>query len=148
LKVKVKLGDIIKDDSFYSLPYYATKGSSGADIAIIENVTINPGEVVLVSTGISVEIPVGYEIQVRLRSSYALKGLIIANSPGTIDSDYRGEIKLILANIGKEKIKLEKYDKVAQLVLSKVERIEWEQVEHLFPTERGEGGFGSTGGAE
>ena len=130
------------------LPKYETLGSSGMDIAahIGENVIINPGEKALVSTGLSVAIPRGYEIQIRPRSGLAAKkNITVLNTPGTIDSDYRGEIKVILINFGKEKFIVEKGERIAQMVVCPVVQADLEETEELADTERGSDGFGSTG---
>jgi len=130
------------------LPVYSTSGSSGMDVyaAIHKPVAIKPGSVELVSTNLSVEIPKGYEIQVRPRSGLAAKyGIGIVNAPGTIDSDYRGEIKIILINFGKEDFIIQSGDRIAQFVVSKVYNAKFEEVKKLNNTKRGEGGFGHTG---
>ena len=130
------------------LPSYATPHSSGLDLraAIKEPVIIKPLERIVIPTGLIVEIPEGYEGQVRPRSGLALKkGIAVLNSPGTIDSDYRGEIKVILINLGSEEAVIERGDRIAQLVISPVQRVEVVEVEELTETLRGEGGFGSTG---
>ena len=130
------------------LPAYATAGAAGMDVLAAEHVTIAPGARRAVSTGLAVAIPPGYEIQVRPRSGLALKhGISVPNSPGTIDSDYRGELKVILINHGTAPFEVRRGDRVAQLVLAPVTRASWLQVEELDQTLRGEGGFGSTGGA-
>lgn len=128
------------------LPSYETIGSAGCDVRSIHSATINPGDRLLVKTGLYVEIPIGYEIQVRPRSGLAFsKGLTVLNTPGTIDADYRGEIGVILINHGHEQVYLEDGERIGQLVLNKVEQIEWEPVLALTDTSRGTGGFGSTG---
>ena len=128
------------------LPMYETIGSAGCDVRSTHSVTINPGDKLLVKTGLYVEIPIGYEIQVRPRSGLAFsKGITVLNSPGTIDADYRGEIGVILINHGHEQVFLEENERIGQLVLNKVEQIEWEPVLALADTTRGTGGFGSTG---
>jgi len=128
------------------LPNYETIGSAGCDVRSNHDATISPGRKLLVKTGLYVEIPVGYEIQVRPRSGLAYsKGITVLNSPGTIDADYRGEIGVILINHGNEQIFLEKGERIGQLVLNKVEQIEWNSVLVLTDTDRGKGGFGSTG---
>jgi len=130
------------------LPKYATKGSAGMDLyAAIEGVTyISPGERKLIHTGIAIELPEGYEAQIRPRSGMALKrGISIVNSPGTIDSDFIGEIGVILINHGHYDHLVYKGDKIAQMVINKVERAEWCEVEELTKTKRGDGGFGHTG---
>jgi dUTP pyrophosphatase len=129
------------------LPAYATEGAAGMDVVSAEDVTIAPGERHAVATGLALAIPQGYEIQVRPRSGLALKhGITVPNTPGTIDSDYRGELKVILINLGTEPFVIQRGDRVAQLVLAPVVQAAWEEVAELDATERGEGGFGSTGG--
>ena len=144
--VKVK---ITKLDPEAIIPQYAHSTDAGADVYAVEGTTIAAGETKIVKTGIAVAIPVGYEIQVRPRSGLSLKsGLRIANAPGTIDSDYRGEIGIIMTNTKDIPYVIDKGMKIAQLVISPVPRIKWEEVEtveDLGTTERGEGGFGSTG---
>ena len=129
------------------LPAYATDGSAGMDVVSAESVTISPGARHAVSTGLALAIPSGFEIQVRPRSGLALKhGISVPNTPGTIDSDYRGELKVILINHGAEPFSIQRGDRIAQLVLAPVTRASWLEVEELDETTRGEGGFGSTGG--
>jgi dUTP pyrophosphatase len=129
------------------LPAYATSGAAGMDIVSAEQVTIAPGARHAVATGLAVAIPEGYEIQVRPRSGLALKhGISVPNTPGTIDSDYRGELKVILVNLGHEPFAIARGDRIAQLVLAPVVQAVWDEVADLDATERGEGGFGSTGG--
>ncbi|AWW75855.1 deoxyuridine 5'-triphosphate nucleotidohydrolase [Erythrobacter sp. KY5] len=130
-----------------ALPTYATQGSAGMDIVSAENVTIAPGARHAVATGLCVAIPQGYEIQVRPRSGLAFKhGITVPNTPGTIDSDYRGELKVLLINHGREDFAIARGDRVAQLVLAPVVQAAWAEVDQLDATGRGEGGFGSTGG--
>jgi dUTP pyrophosphatase len=129
------------------LPAYATSGAAGMDVVSAEDVTIAPGARHAVSTGLALAIPEGYEIQVRPRSGLALKhGISVPNTPGTIDSDYRGELKVILINLGDEPFVIARGDRVAQLVLAPVVQAAWDEVVELDATERGAGGFGSTGG--
>jgi dUTP pyrophosphatase len=129
------------------LPAYATSGAAGMDIVSAEQVTIAPGARHAVATGLAVAIPEGFEIQVRPRSGLALKhGISVPNTPGTIDSDYRGELKVILVNLGHEPFAIARGDRIAQLVLAPVVQAVWDEVADLDATERGEGGFGSTGG--
>lgn len=129
------------------LPAYATSGAAGMDVLAAENVTLKPGQRHAVATGFAVAIPDGYEIQVRPRSGLALKhGISVPNTPGTIDSDYRGEVKIIMINHGDEAFAIARGDRVAQLVLAPVTQAAWDLVEELDETERGAGGFGSTGG--
>lgn len=130
------------------LPQYETAGSSGMDVraSLEAGLTIRPMERVLVPTGLFVEIPQGYEIQVRPRSGLAIKqGITCLNTPGTIDADYRGEIKVILINLSGEEQTIQPGDRIAQLVLQKVETISWKAVDNITETERGAGGFGHTG---
>ena len=129
------------------LPRYATCGAAGMDVVSAEDVTLAPGARHAVATGLAVAIPPGYEIQVRPRSGLALKhGITVPNTPGTIDSDYRGELKVILINHGSEPFPIARGDRVAQLVLAPVTQAAWQEVVELDDTERGAGGFGSTGG--
>ena len=129
------------------LPAYATPGSAGMDVLAAEDVTIAPGARHAVATGLSVAIPEGYEIQVRPRSGLAFKhGITVPNTPGTIDSDYRGELKVLLINHGSEDFAIARGDRVAQLVLAPVTQASWDEVDELDATDRGAGGFGSTGG--
>ena len=132
------------------LPAYETVGSAGMDVRAAvpegEPVSLAPGARAMVPTGLTVAIPEGYEIQVRPRSGLAAKhGLTCLNTPGTIDSDYRGEIKVILINLGAEAFTIQRGERIAQLVLAPVTRLAWSQVEALDETVRGAGGFGSTG---
>jgi dUTP pyrophosphatase len=130
------------------LPAYATPGSAGCDLraAISETLTLLPGGRTLVPTGLAVAIPEGYEGQVRMRSGLALdKGLSLLNGPGTVDSDYRGEIRLILANLGAEPVTIARGDRMAQLVIAPVARARLQKVDELPATSRHTGGFGSTG---
>jgi dUTP pyrophosphatase len=129
------------------LPRYATEGAAGMDVLSAEGLTLAPGARHAVATGLAVAIPPGYEIQVRPRSGLALKhGIGVPNTPGTIDSDYRGELKVILINHGAEPFAIHRGDRIAQLVLAPVTLAEWSEVAELDDTARGAGGFGSTGG--
>ena len=129
------------------LPANATAGAAGMDVVSAEDTVLAPGARHAVATGIAVAIPHGFEIQVRPRSGLALKhGITVANAPGTIDSDYRGEVKVILVNLGSEAFDIRRGDRIAQLVLAPVTRASWLPVDELDETVRGEGGFGSTGG--
>ena len=137
----------IKSDSGI-LPFYETEGSAGMDVKayIDEPVILKPGQRMLVPTGLYIELPAGYEAQIRARSGLAIKkGIGLVNGIGTIDSDYRGEIKVILINWGDEDFVIENGDRIAQMVIAKYERVEWEQSDNLSDTERGSGGFGHTG---
>lgn len=138
----------IINKSPFKLPTYKTSGSSGIDLQahIDSSVELNPLDRVIIPTGIFMSIPQGYEGQIRGRSGLALNhGISLANGVGTIDSDYRGEIKVILINISNEKYTINKGDRIAQLILCKYETIEFEEVEILSATKRGYGGFGHTG---
>jgi len=129
------------------LPAYATPGAAGMDVVSAEDVTLAPGARHAVATGLALAIPQGYEIQVRPRSGLALKhGITVPNTPGTIDSDYRGELKVILINHGPDPFVIARGDRIAQLVLAPVVQAVWDEVEELDATARGAGGFGSTGG--
>ena len=127
-------------------PSYATDGAAGLDVVAAEEISLEAGERKAVPTGFSIEIPPGYEVQVRPRSGLALKhGITCLNSPGTIDSDYRGEVKVILANLGSERFSAARGERIAQLVPAPVLRARFEEVSELSGTSRGSGGFGSTG---
>lgn len=133
-----------------ALPAYETEGSAGLDlraaIADGEVMTLKPLGRTLIPTGLKVAVPLGFEVQVRPRSGLALKhGITCLNSPGTVDSDYRGEVGVILINLGTEDFQIRRGDRIAQMVVARHARIEWEVVESLDDTERGAGGFGSTG---
>lgn len=142
LKVK------IINQSPYPLPQYETIGSAGMDLRahLTEAVTLGPLERSLVPTGLFIELPLGFEAQIRPRSGLAAKrGLTMLNSPGTIDSDYRGEIKCIVVNVSNEAQTIEPGERIAQMVVARHERVEWLVVEELLDSARGTGGFGSTG---
>ncbi|MGC8964350.1 MAG: dUTP diphosphatase [Brevinematia bacterium] len=143
MNVKVK---VVREGAI--LPNYKTKFSAGMDLhaCLSQDVVINPGEIKLIPTGISIELEDGYEAQVRPRSGLALKyGITVLNTPGTIDPDYRGEVMVILINLGKEPFVVTNGMRIAQMVISKFERVNLTVVEELSITSRGEGGFGSTG---
>ena len=130
------------------LPRYMTPGAAGMDLiaAVEQTEVLNPGEIKLIPTGLSIALPNGYEAQIRPRSGLALKyGITMVNTPGTIDADYRGEIGLILTNLGQAPFEINRGDRVAQMVLNKVIRAKFEEVEILDETSRSSGGFGSTG---
>lgn len=142
--IKVK----IVNKSAYPVPAYATELSAGMDLKanITEPVTIASLERAMIPTGIYIELPEGYEAQIRPRSGLAAKfGVTVVNAPGTVDADYRGEVKVILVNLSKEPFVINPGERIAQMVIAKYEKIEWEEVEELGDTERGDGGFGSTG---
>lgn len=143
-EVKVK---VLKDEGV-KLPKYMTEGSAGMDVHahIKEEIVIKPLERVLIPTGLKVEIPYGYEVQVRPRSGLAIKhGITLLNTPGTIDSDFRGEIKVIMINISNEEFVVKVDERIGQLVLNKVYKCVWNESEELEDTQRGQGGFGHTG---
>lgn len=143
-KIKVR----IINQSSNPLPEYATEGSSGLDLrANLEvPVTLKPLERLLIPTGIFIELPDSYEAQVRPRSGLANKfGLTCLNSPGTVDADYRGELKVVIINLSNEEHTIQHGDRIAQMVISRVEKIKWKEVKKISSTKRGEGGFGHTG---
>jgi dUTP pyrophosphatase len=138
----------IINKSKHELPAYATQAAAGMDLRanLEEPVVLKPLERALISTGLFIEIPVGYEAQIRPRSGLAFKnGLTVLNSPGTIDADYRGEVKVLLVNISNQEFTINDAERVAQMVIAKHEQAEWVKVEQLEESARGEGGFGSTG---
>jgi dUTP pyrophosphatase len=145
LKVKVK---VLKHGEGLPLPKYMSEHAAGMDLyaAVNSEEVIPPGEWRLIPTGIAIALPEGYEAQVRPRSGLALKqGVSILNTPGTVDADYRGEVGVILMNHSKENLVIKRGDRIAQMIINKIERIEFEKVEELPESERGAGGFGSTG---
>ena len=132
------------------LPSRATPGSSGYDLhaAVESSVVVAPGERALIPTGFQIAVPAGYEAQVRPRSGLALEhGIVLPNAPGTIDSDYRGELKVIVCNLGEKAFTIRRGDRIAQLVIAPVVGADWEEVASLTDTDRGGGGFGHTGGS-
>lgn len=138
----------IINKSTHSLPEYETIASAGMDLRanLDVSITLKPLERTIVKTGLFLELPIGVEAQVRPRSGLAAKkGITVLNAPGTIDADYRGEVGVILVNLSNEDFTIENGERIAQLVIAKHERAEWQQVEVLSETARGEGGFGSTG---
>ena len=142
MKVKVV------NSSAFALPEYQTPLSAGLDIRanLAENITLSPVERAMVPTGLFVELPEGYEMQIRPRSGLAAKhGITVLNSPGTIDADYRGEIKVILVNLSNTPFTIEPGERIAQMIVARYEQVAWQAVESLSETERGAGGFGSTG---
>ena len=135
-------------DQDLPLPKYMSDGAAGMDLfaAVDEDLTVQPQEAVLVPTGLAVAIPEGFEGQVRARSGLAVAhGLAVINAPGTIDSDYRGEIKVALINLGKSPFTIQRGDRIAQMIINRVYRVKWDLKESLEETERNEGGFGHTG---
>ena len=138
----------IINKSAHALPHYETLASAGMDLraSITAAITLQPLERTIVKTGLFIELPIGYEAQVRPRSGLAAKkGITVLNTPGTIDADYRGEIGVILVNLSNEAFVIENGERIAQLVIAKHERAEWNEVDQLSDTSRGAGGFGSTG---
>jgi dUTP pyrophosphatase len=138
----------IINTSQHPLPNYETNASAGMDLRanLTESITLKPLERTLVKTGLFIELPIGYEAQVRPRSGLAFKkGITVLNSPGTVDADYRGEIGVILVNLSNEDFVIENGERIAQLIIAKHERAEWQETIVLTETSRGEGGFGSTG---
>lgn len=141
MKVKIQK---IKEDAV--IPSYAHDGDAGVDIYSAEDYTLKPLERVLVSTGIRIAVPNGYEAQIRPKSGLAINhGISIVNTPGTIDSGYRGEVGVIAINLGQGDFTIEKGKKIAQIVFNKIENVKFEEVKDLDNTKRGDGGFGSTG---
>jgi dUTP pyrophosphatase len=144
MKIQVK----VRNESAFPLPSYQTSGSAGMDLRanIAEEVLLGPLQRQLVPTGLFIELPEGHEAQVRPRSGLAFKhGLTVLNSPGTVDSDYRGEIKVLLVNLSDEPFAIVPGERIAQLVIARHETVEWQAAEDLSDTQRGAGGYGSTG---
>ena len=138
----------LQDDDDLPLPSYESEGSSGMDIRanVKEDVLLNPGEIKLIPTGFAVSVPLGYEAQIRPRSGLALKhGIGLVNSPGTIDSDYRGEVGIIMTNWGAEPFPIRRGDRIAQMIISRVYKADFVVTDNLDETSRGQGGFGHTG---
>lgn len=138
----------VVNQSKHNLPKYQTDHAAGLDLyaSIDQDITLKPLERQLVGTGLFIELPVGYEAQIRPRSGMAFKhGITVLNTPGTIDADYRGEVKIILVNLSDTAFTVKNGDRIAQMVVAKHETIEWEPVENLSETTRGAGGYGSTG---
>ncbi|QPH38385.1 dUTP diphosphatase [Pedobacter endophyticus] len=138
----------IINKSEHPLPQYETAHAAGMDLraSITENITLKPLQRLLIATGLFIELPVGYEAQIRPRSGLAYKhGIGIVNSPGTIDADYRGEIKVLLVNLSQEDFTIVNGDRIAQMVVARHETVQWQAVEELGETARGEGGYGHTG---
>lgn len=138
--------EVKKLDERAILPTYGTEGSAGMDVHILDDIVIPPGEVKVAPTGLAYAVPIGYELQVRPRSGLSLKtGLRLPNSPGTIDSDYRGDLGIIMQNVSDQDLEFKAGDKVAQIVLNFVPKIELVEVDELDETKRADGGFGHTG---
>lgn len=147
-KLPIKIFRIFGDFNDLPLPTYMTDGSAGMDLyaAVNEPVIINPMYSAIVPTNLKIELPLGFEAQIRPRSGLAFQNkIILPNSPGTIDSDYRGEIKIIMMNLGTEPFVVNRGDRIAQMIISEYKRVKWEESKSLAETNRGEGGFGSTG---
>jgi dUTP pyrophosphatase len=143
--IEIKLSRLVHGDGL-ALPRYATEHAAGLDVCAAEELVLQPGQRHAVATGFAIEIPHGYEVQVRPRSGLALKhGITCLNTPGTIDSDYRGEVKVILANLGQEPFEIRRGERIAQLVPAPVLQASLIEVDALAGTTRGAGGFGSTG---
>ena len=143
--IEIKLFRLPHGDGL-PLPRYASEDAVGLDVATAEDLTLQPGQRHAVATGFAIEIPRGFEVQVRPRSGLAIKnGITCLNTPGTIDSDYRGEVKVILVNLGQEPFEVRRGERIAQLVPAAVLRADFVEASELGATERGEGGFGSTG---
>ncbi len=148
MTLPVQITRLSPSTSDIPLPVYATEHSAGMDLcaAVAEDVVLAPGSTVLIPTGFAIALPEGYEAQVRPRSGLAVKHSVgILNSPGTIDADYRGEVKVILTNFGTKEFVVRRGDRVAQMVVARYERVVWDEREELGGTARGEGGFGHTG---
>jgi dUTP pyrophosphatase len=146
--LKIHITRLNPDATDVPLPAYATEGSAGMDIhaAVQDSLMVAPGQTVLVPTGFAIAVPRGFEAQIRPRSGLALKSNIgVLNSPGTIDSDYRGEVRIILTNFGSGPFTIHRGDRIAQMVIARYTRVEWEERESLDDTQRGAGGFGHTG---
>ena len=148
--IEIKVKTLDHYDPEFELPFYATEGAAGADVRASipekKSLTVRPGERMLIPTGLSMEIPLGYEVQVRPRSGLSLKSpLMIVNAPGTIDCDYRGEVNIIVGNFGKEDYVIEHGLRIAQLVIAPVIQAKYSITNSLGETKRGAGGFGSTG---
>lgn len=146
--MKIPIAKVNQNGGKIKLPNYATSGSAGMDLyaALNSDVILKPNGSYLIPTGLKIELPDGYEAQVRPRSGLAINhNIIVLNSPGTIDSDYRGEIKVILKNLGDKDFIVKNGDRIAQLVIASYVRIEWDEVDQINNTERGSGGFGHTG---
>lgn len=145
VKIKIKR---LNNNPDLPLPSYQSVGSSGLDLcaAVVEDLTLQPGDIKLIPTGLSISLPRGYEAQIRARSGLSLRhGLGLVNSPGTIDSDYRGEVGLIVINWGKGPFTIKRGDRIAQMVISKVYRATVQEIDEIDSTQRGEGGFGHSG---
>jgi dUTP pyrophosphatase len=143
--IEIKLSRLYHGDGL-PLPRYASEDAAGLDVTAAEDLTLEPGQRHAVATGFAIEIPRGFEVQVRPRSGLAIKhGITCLNTPGTIDSDYRGEVKVILVNLGQEPFEVRRGERIAQLVPAPVLRADFVEVGELAETERGSGGFGSTG---
>jgi len=146
--IPIRIFRISEEFNDLPLPNYMTEGSAGMDLcaAVNESIVISPMSSALVPTNLIVELPIGFEAQIRPRSGLAFRNkVILPNSPGTIDSDYRGEIKVIMMNLGNEPFMINRGDRIAQMVISEYKKVRWEEAKSLGGTNRGEGGFGSTG---
>jgi len=147
-QISVKITRTGHDRHDLPLPLYATEGSAGMDIcaAVDQDVELAPGQTALVPTGFSIELPLGYEAQIRPRSGLAIKHQIgLMNAPGTIDSDYRGEVRIVVTNFGTKPFVVKRGDRIAQMIVARYSRVQWDEVEELEGSQRGSGGFGHTG---
>ncbi|MBE0644749.1 MAG: dUTP diphosphatase [Bacteroidetes bacterium] len=147
-RVEVKVTRLQPGYEDIPLPEYATELAAGVDLraAIIEPIELHPGDIIAVPTNLAIELPPQYEAQIRPRSGLALKyGIILPNSPGTIDADYRGEVKVIMSNIGKAPYVIQRGERIAQLVIAPVTHVQWNETSTLNETDRGSGGFGHSG---
>ncbi|MBI5476040.1 MAG: dUTP diphosphatase [Ignavibacteriales bacterium] len=148
MNIKIRITRLQPTNNDIPLPSYATLGASGMDVyaAVDSEIQLKKGETLLIPTGFYIEVPSGFEAQIRPRSGLAIKyGISVLNTPGTIDSDYRGEVKVILTNFGKEDFIIHRGDRIAQMVIVPVAQAEWDEVSSLTETKRGAGGFGHTG---
>ncbi len=146
-QIQVKISRVRPDKKDIALPAYMTEGSAGMDLSadLEEDLVLAPQERALIPTGIGIALPSGFEAQIRPRSGLALRtGITLVNSPGTVDSDYRGEIQILAINLGKEPVVIRRGDRVAQMVVQRVCRVWWQEVDHLPSSKRQEGGFGHT----
>jgi dUTP pyrophosphatase len=146
--MKIKIARLDSRSEDIPLPKYVTLGAAGMDVcaAVRTRVVIPPGKTVLIPTGFSVELPAGFEAQIRPRSGLAINHNVgLLNSPGTIDSDYRGEVRIVLTNFGRKRFIVQRGDRIAQMIIARYVRADWKEVKRLNRSKRGEGGFGHTG---
>jgi dUTP pyrophosphatase len=143
--VRIEIARVHPEGDGLPLPQYATPGSAGMDLVSAIDITVEPGAIRAVPTGLFIAVPSGYEGQIRARSGLASKGVLVPNAPGTLDSDYRGHVKVLLWNTTGQNVYFKRGDRIAQLVVTPVVQVAWDEKEALDSTERGAGGFGSTG---